>query len=204
MNPWRTILLRARPGLITLTCAIAISLAMVFGSNYVEGNLHKDLQQSRNQASAQRTSLEAKQQDLLYIEAHIDEFRTLKKQGLLSMPDREGWVEQLLAAQKQLKIPETLVYALPPAVPMSNGTSGASGAETEAAPDAPLIHDLEINLRDIHEEELLALLQEFQARIHDRFRLQSCRLFNPISSGLSAQCTLRFFTLPPAPGAGNS
>lgn len=207
-KPWRTILQRARLSLIVLASAIALSLAMVLGSGHVRDGMQRTLMQSRAQTSAQQAGLVEKQQDLAYVETHIGAFRTLRKQGLLSTPDRENWAEQLLAARRHLGLPDTLTFLLPPAAgaePKADGatggeeTGGGGGGDGDGAGDgAVLTHDLQIELRDIHEEELLALLREFQTRIDDRFRVQSCRLSGPSESGLTAQCTLRFFTLPPA------
>ncbi len=199
-KPLRTILQRARLSLIVLASAIVLSLAIVFGSAHVRDDMQQTLMQSRAQTSAQQAGLAEKQQDLAYIEAHIGQFMTLRKQGLLSSPDRENWAEQLLAARRHLGLPDTLTFSLPPAATMSGeAAAGGEPAAEEATSSAGgvLIHDLQIEMRDIHEEELLALLREFQARIADRFRVQSCRLSAPSASGLTAQCTLRFFTLPP-------
>lgn len=205
MSPWRTILRNTRSSLFILGCAIAIALLLAFGSGQFAVGMQRDLAQSRQQVHAQQGLLVARQDDLAYLEAHIGEYRQLAKQGLMSAPDRENWIDQLLAAQKKLGLPETLFYALPPAVPLTQAGADAPPATAEPAeanPDAPLVHDLGIHLRDVHEGELLALLREFQARIHDRFRVQACRLFNPTDDGLNVECTLRFFTLPtPKPAA---
>ena len=100
MNPWRIIIKRSRVSLGILACAIALSLAMYFGSSHVGDSLHQELLQSRSQINAQRSLLASKQQDLDYLTAHIAQFHALRKMGLLSTPDREGWVEQLLVSQK--------------------------------------------------------------------------------------------------------
>lgn len=209
MNPWRTIFRDARGSLIVLAVAIGIALALAFGSGHLESSLNAELRQGRNQTSSLQATLAGKQQDLAYLEAHIDEFRTLKQQGLLSAPQRETWIEQLLAARQQLGLPDTLAYSLPPPMPMTEGEAGSSapGEAGVDGPDVPLAHDIEINLRDIHEGELLALLKAFRHGTHDHFRVQSCRLGSPAPTGLTAQCTLRSFTLPPpaaATGGGAS
>lgn len=209
MNPWRTILLHARPGLITLGGAIVIALVLAIGSGYLKTKLRAELEPDQGKTRELRATLDARQADLTYVETHIALFRTLQKQGLTSPPDREGWVEHLLAARRDLRLPDNLLYALPPPKPIgsdaSEGAPAASGGEPgEVAPDTPLSYDLEISLRDIHEAELLALFKRLQNALHERFRVQSCRLSSPAPTGLRAECTLRFFTLPAAPSTPDS
>jgi hypothetical protein len=72
---------------------------------------------------------------------------------------------------------------------------------TEADPagdtsTSAMTHDLEFELKDIHEGDLLKLLHHFRDKAHGRFRIQSCTLANPSATGLFAKCTLRFFSLP--------
>ncbi len=199
MKPWRTILRRARLSLIILAGAIVFSLTLVFGSEYIHNSMREGLMQQHAQTSAQQAALAEKNQDLDYIKTHIGQFRLLREQGLLSTPDRENWAEQLLAARQHLRLPDTLTYALPPAASLTSAattTEPATATDGMNSSDGVMIHDLEISMRDIQEEELLALLQEFQTRIKDHFRVQFCRLSAPIETGLSAQCQLRFFTLP--------
>jgi hypothetical protein len=59
----------------------------------------------------------------------------------------------------------------------------------------PEFHDLEIAISGIHEEELLLLLKDYQTRVKGRFRVNTCSLTDRSEAGLSAHCTLRFFTL---------
>jgi ABC-type multidrug transport system fused ATPase/permease subunit len=208
----RLILRRARISLIALGCAILLTTALIFGSSQLASEQQQLLQQENGRTGERLGQIAIRQADLEDIEQQSKEFRRLQKQGLLDAPDREFWVEQLLAAQKQLALPETLVYALQPPQPLipaasateATGSSAAS-IEAPADPAAPLFHDLEIKLRDIHEGELLALLSRLHQQMNGRFRVQACRLANPTANGLSAECTLRFFTLPtPAPQLADS
>lgn len=213
MSHWIPVIRHARGSLFILACATALGGGLIYGSSYFDESLFGTFAQHRNQSKAKRAGLAEKQQQLAYLEAHIEQFRAIEAQGLLGVADREEWVQQLLASRKQLGLPDTLVYTLKQPAPMTGGSSaGQSGTpaapvsglaarisrQPAAAPktEAPMMHDLEIELRDIHEEELLALLQDFQSRIRNRFRVQSCQLTTPVASGLSAQCTLRFFSLP--------
>jgi hypothetical protein len=62
----------------------------------------------------------------------------------------------------------------------------------------PSYHDLEFELSKVQEEELLLLLSNYQAHVKGRFRVNSCKLLSRTETGLTALCTLRFFTLPDA------
>lgn len=201
MNASRIILQQARPALIVLASALLLGLALVIGSHYATEQQHETLQQQQQQTTQLQDSLSSRQAALKYIESHITRYRTLVQQGLLRSPDRENWAENLLATHKALQLPETLTYVLPPPQPMTHPDTVAApattGTETSPAADAPLIHDIQLTLNNIHEVELLSFLQRFQATLPERFRVQSCQLHTPSARGLTAECVLRFFTLPP-------
>lgn len=202
MIPALSIFKRARRPLNVLGAAIFLSLTVVFGSIYGRDTLRKNLVQSRIQLGALQPNLTAKQQDFLYIRAHIEQFRTFRAQGLVGRADREGWVEQLVASREQLKSADTFSYILKPPQAMTDVVTPDSAAVVN--PDATATHDLDFELKGVHEVELLDLLQDYQTRVHGRFRVQSCRFSEPAQTGLLAQCTLRFFNLPEAakpPGA---
>lgn len=202
MSPWQTVVNRARTPLFVLTGALGLGLVLVFGSGYLRDRLRDDLLQSRKQLSAQQASLAERERDLINVETYNEQFRALQRQGLVGAPDREDWVEQLLASSKRLGLPGNLAYTLHPPVPMSDGTpadqTGANAAQEN--PNAVLVHDLDFELRDIHEEELLDLLHDYKNRVHGRFRVQACKLDSPAREGLAVRCTLRFFTLPQPAG----
>ncbi len=200
MKHWQPILQRARIQLIILASVVSVALIAYFGSRHVLQQLGQSLAEEQGQAAAQQASLTEKEQNLANIRANIGKFRTLEQQGLIGPPDREDWVEKLVAARKQLGLPETLTYTLKPPVPLGAASPPPAGTPETAKPssDTPLTHDLEFEIRDVHEEELLALLENFKAKVHGRFRQQSCRLAEPGANGLTARCVLRFFTLPQA------
>ncbi len=97
-------------------------------------------------------------------------------------------VDQLLAAHQRSGLrADTLEYTLQVAKPLG----------AEVALTGPMFHDLDFVLRDVHETEVLSLLQDYQARVQGRFRVDACSLSERSETGLSARCTLRFFTLSP-------
>lgn len=204
MNPLMPIFKRARRPINVLAVAILLALTLVFGSIYGRDSLRKSVAQSRSQLSAQRPNLTAKQQDLRNVQAHIAEFRAFRAQGLVGRADREGWVEQLVQSREQLKLPDTLSYVLKPPQALADAATPDPAAAPAPSADAPATHDLDFELKAIHEQELLAFLHDYRTRVHGRFRVQSCRFSEPAETGLVAQCTLRFFSLPEAakpPGA---
>lgn len=198
MNDWLPILRRARTPLLVLAGTAVLGAALFFGSRHVLDQLEQGLAEAQAQSGVQQAALAEKERDLAGTEANLGLFRTLQQQGLVGIAEREAWVEQLLASRRDLGLPETLTYTLKPPAPLGTDPAAAtSAAPTPAAADAPMAHDLEFEIRDIHEAELLALLDTYRAKVRGRFRTQSCRLSEPAPSGLAARCVLRFFTLAP-------
>ncbi len=206
MTPERAIFQHSRRPLNILAGAIFLSLTLVFGSIYVRDALKEDIARHQGQLAAQRSSLTSKQLDLQNIRTHIVRFRSLKQQGLVGAADREGWVEQLAASRTSLNAGTALVYTLH--APRTQAAAAAAdlpiAAQATADPplanaDAAMVHDLDFELDGAHEGELLALLQDYKAKVRGSFRVQTCRLGSPTPTGLLAQCTLRFFNLPETP-----
>lgn len=201
MIPWRDILAAARGSLILLGSVLLTTLlAMAFGAHAVS-TLRSEQQQQKNRIADLQRSLQDKRQAQDFLLRHAEAFRRLAARGMLREPDRDHWIGQLLAAHRQLDLPPTLKYTLPPPRPAAADTSTAASTSTSASASSPAgttwLHDLEFSLENIHEEELLALIDRFGNSIADPFRIQHCRLSQARAEGLSAQCTLRFFSLLP-------
>ena len=202
MNSALPIFQRTRRPLNILAGVIFITLSLVFGSIYLRDMLKKNLARSQAELNAQQGVLADKQVDLSNIRKHIDQFRVLKQQGLVGNADREGWVEQLVASWTKLRVGEPLNYNLNPPRPVSDAAATPDqqvpdpAANAGASPDVAMMHDLDIEMRGIQEQELVRLLRDFRDKVNGRFRLQSCHLSDPSAAGLVAQCTLRFFNLP--------
>lgn len=206
MSDWKTIALLARRSLIVLAAALAIGVALYAGSRFFKDRMRVELAQAQELESASQASLSEKQADLANLQTKINRFNLLRQQGMVGVADREGWVEQLVASHQRTGLPNTLIYTLqaPKPLPMPGGAVAGAEAPVPVAPadsgtgspPDPLFHDLDIELAGIHEEELLALLRDYQAQVKGRFRVNACTLSARTESGLSARCTLRFFTLP--------
>lgn len=201
MKDWLPVFKLARKSLLVLAGILIFSLSLYFGSDHIRKLLTANLGNKQAQLAAEQENLTQKQKDLDNIQSHIEQFRKLQQKGLIGAARREDWVEQLIASRKQLGLPDTLAYTLKQPIPLRDGATAEDTAATTtpASPDAALAHNLEFELRNIHEEELLALLKTYESKVLGRFRVQSCRIAEPSAAGLFAQCTLRFFTLPQKP-----
>jgi hypothetical protein len=195
VNPWKSIALQARRQLLWFGIAFTLVILLVIASHYFRNSLQRGVDQDEGLLVAQTANLAAKQTDLDNIQTHIQEFRSLKERGLVGNGDREGWVEQLVATRTTLRLPDSLTYTLNPDRSISDNTKEAA-VDPPAATNTARAHDLDFEFKEIHENELLKLLQQYQSKVHGRFRIQSCALTSPGPQGLFIKCTLRFFTLP--------
>jgi hypothetical protein len=208
MSDFQTILRLARRSLLVLGGSLLVALATYLASGYFKDRLQTQLTTAQQTANTQQASLSEKQTDLANLQTEIDRFNQLRQEGLVGAPDREGWTEQLVASRVRLGLPPTLLYTLQPPQPLAQqdsaiAPSAANVDGTAAVAVGPQFHDLDLAMTDIQEEELLALLRDYRAHVKGHFRVNLCTLSTPTPTGLSARCTLRFFTLPdakPAPG----
>lgn len=207
MSEFQTILHLARRSLLLLGGSLLAALALYLASGYAKNHLQTQLTTTQQTANAQQASLSEKQTDLTNLQAEIDRFNQLRQAGVVGTPDREGWAEQLIASRERMGLPPTLFYTLQAPQPLAQQDSGAAPTAVASIDAAsvvgPQFHDLDLTLTNLQEEELLALLQDYRAHVKGHFRVNTCTLSTPTPTGLSARCTLRFFTLPdvkPAPG----
>ena len=207
MSDLKVILLESKVGLSAFAAALLVGAATIAASLAFRDQTLNALAAARQAEESTKSVTEQKDQSLKRLTSEIEHYRILEKKGLIGVPDRTGWTEQFLASQKQLAIPDSLTYTLQPPKPLADQENAAASAVEPANPDAPkpaapLIHDLEFTLTGTHEAEVLKLIQDYQARVNGRFRINNCTFGNPTPKGMSANCTLRFFTLtevkPPA------
>lgn len=203
---WKSIFADARLALLILGACTLIAGALAFGSGYALARLEQTLAQANNGQAAQETALAEKIRDLADIEKHLPEFRKLIVGGMMGNGEREGWVEQLLASQQGLGLPSTLKYTLsPPRAYTANDDAPESGAPAADAPPPPgggiMTHDLLIELSDVHEADVLNLLEAYRRDVKGQFRLQALELSLAGENGLAVRCVLRFFTFSEAPPA---
>lgn len=195
MNAWAPVFSRSRRSLIALAVVVLLSAALVYGLGLLADNQRQTLTALQGSLQAEQAALEVRQNDLVNVRTHIKSYERLIEQGLVGTPDRAQWVEQLQASHQRLGLPGRVSLQLQAAKPLA-----ANDAEPPSDPNAPPIvpqtHDLQFDIRDVHEEELLALLQDYRDSVKARFRVDACHLRDPTDTGLSVSCTLRFVTIP--------
>ncbi len=206
MNEWKPILILARPSLISMVLMLLIAFAVLMGVRYIESGFKKSMVQMQSEFASRQAQISSKKQDIENIENHIQRYDALKVQGLVGDPDRAIWVEQMQESFKSMKLKVPYKIELSTAKPIASGSDTAS--ETGGTYQ-PLMHDMVLEIKDVHEGELLLLINDYKARVKGRFRLENCRLYEPKAQGLEVQCVLRFITIPSSmkidiiPMAGN-
>lgn len=200
MNAWKPVVLGARSSVLTLVLVLGACAATVAGLNYWVGELQNTLTQVQRRYQEQQTQLSAKQEDLRNVREHIQRFETLRAQGLLGSPERTQWVEQLQTSYQELGLPGRIVYQLQAPVLLGAGAAPpiAGAPPIEGAPGTTpiLSHDLTLELRDVHEGDVLTLLQNYRNQVKGRFRVNACALQDAKETGLKARCVLRFISVP--------
>lgn len=204
MNHWRTIARLLRRSLITLALALLALLVLYVATFMVKDQMQTQSVQKQQEESALQASLLTQRADLVSLQSSTGRFNLLRQQGLLDQADRAAWAEQLVASSQRAGVPQgALSYTMLAPKPLADDAFSTADA---AAPTTtgPLIYDLQFELKNSHEEELLALLHDYRAHVKGLFRVQACSLENRTEQGLLARCTLRFFNLladQPAPAA---
>ncbi len=197
MNAWKPVLAGARGSLLALLLVFVLCGGAVAGLNYWVGSLQNTLTQVQGLHQEQQTQLATKKEDLHNVRDHIQRFEILRAQGLLGVPERTLWVEQLQTNYQDLGLPGRIAYQLQAPVPLGGGAVPTDAAA--ANPTQALAHDLKFELREVHEVDLLNLIQNYRDQVKGRFRVNACTLQDPKETGLTAQCVLRFISVPIAP-----
>jgi hypothetical protein len=199
MNTLIKIAFLAKRSLIVMAIAFALAIGLYFSLDIYKTELTSEVTRLLQAEGTGKTAWSKKQADLKNLKAHMNEYNKLSTEGLIGVADRSGWVEQLVLSRDSLDLPDTLTYTLQSPKPYTakNGPAAKSvpgGSDAEAI-GAPQFHDLVFSIKGIHEEELLAFLHDYRAKVKGRFRVNTCTLSDRTAEGLSADCTLRFFTL---------
>jgi len=210
MNEFKPVLLLARKSLIALAAVVLLCVIAVVGLGQLADKLQTTLAQQQAALQDQQALLVSKQTDLANVREHIASYQALRDQGLVGEPDRALWVEQLQSSHSKAQLPDGLSVQLQ--APKQLVGSGAPPAgEPDPAQPEPLMHDLQFELRNVVESEVFSLVRDFRAQTKGRFRVNACKLFEARDTGLTAQCVMRFITVPagvpaavlPQPGAAS-
>lgn len=194
MKAWQPIFRLARKSLLVLGIVVLLSAAVVAGLEYWATRVKAALTQLQASEQTQQDQLTTKQNDLLNMRDHIKRFEILRGQGMLGLPDRAQWVEQLQASYAAIGFGGRIAYQLQAPQPLVNATAQASAGDGEVI--QPQFHDLKMELRQAHETDLVNLITNYRATVKGRFRLQSCALDGAKEDGLNANCVLRFVSVP--------
>lgn len=209
MSDWSPIVVAAKRSLIALGVVAVGSAAAVFALQTWADTLKRQVAEMEAAVQSQRGQLAAKQEDLRNVRSHIKRFNALRSQGLVGDQDRALWVEELQASYGRLGLATPLSYRLQIPTRVANTNAGAAvtapgltAAPTEGASTESQFHDLQFEVRDLQEEELIRFIQDYRSHVVGRFRVNNCSFLEPKDTGMTAQCVLRFVTIPePKPAA---
>jgi hypothetical protein len=195
MTQWRRVLTLAKRDLIAFFLCVILGTSAVLGLKTVADNLKSGVEAQQAALQEQQSQLVIKQDDLTNVRAHIKSYELLRQKGLVGEPDRAAWVEQLQSTYAALGLQGQIAVQLQAPVPLPAGDPTAA---TEGAPTAPLVHEMQFEMRESLETEVLGLIQKYREQVKGRFRVNSCKWFEPKDTGLTAQCVLRFVSIPAA------
>ena len=200
MTGWKSIFLAARRSLVALGVLALLCTAGLVALYALADSLATQVAQLGSAVQDQRGQLAQKQENLRNVRSHIERYERLRSQGLVGAPDRAQWVEELLASHARLGLTLPLIYQLqvPKTVVEANAaaTAATAAVSIDGTSEEPLAHDLQFELRDVHEGDVMRLIQDFRSHVKGRFRVNSCTFAEPRASGMRAQCVLRFVTVP--------
>lgn len=194
MKEWQPVFVLARNSLIVFAVVLVAVIALVMLTQQYANNLANVFTQTQSELQNNQTILQSKAADLQNMENQIKRYEALKAQGLVGEPQRSLWVEDLKNAQIDLKLPDTMGVDLQVSKSLVMQENAVADPEGETV--QPLMHDLVVNLNDVHEVELLNLIEHYKKRVKGRFRLNECKFSNTKETGMDARCVLRFVTMP--------
>lgn len=198
---WREL----RGALALFMATVLIGAGLLGGSHYFESRMKARYEAQKRQLNLVRSNYYTVDEEERLIEAYLPKYRALREQGIIGDEQRLSWVEALGDASARIKLP-SLSYEISPRRPY--------------APDLPLdtgafqVYASEMNLRIglLHEGDLPALLQMLDRNATGLYSVSECRLSRnadtfrlaPMAENVTAQCTLRWYTiaLPDREGIG--
>lgn len=207
MSALRLLLNKENFPLIRRTVLLALAALLLAGALYAGARWTADwaarehMHASAALAQAEDELAQARQSQS-ELQGNLARYRALADSGFVGEGDRLAWTEALVAAQRELGLPE-LQFELAARQPLVEAPAAAPvfGPSAPAPMHGPQAHDLRFAIAGIHEGELLALIAAVQARGLGHFRVEDCRLRrSEPDRGLDVDCTLRWITWLPAPG----
>lgn len=176
--------------ILLLLCGIAGALAWATERNARQALLERD----RASESKQRSDMRLRQfrSDELDIKERSQLLQHLQASGILGEERRLDWTEQLGNTQRELRIPGMKYEFAPQTALLPNGTAGYAWFNSP----------LRLQLRLVHEVDLLNFLDRLQREAKALVIVRSCKLALPpaltndqeASAALDADCELDWLT----------
>ena len=185
---------------VALLAALLIGLAVSL-SIWVSGDTRK-AQSERDAAAARKSEIERRLSQVRTeeqeIKARTEQYRQMELAGVIGQEKRLEWTELLRDLQHQLRLPG-MSYEFGPQVALDALPDTAYGFYSS---------QLKIQLRLLHEEDLLNFIARLQHEAKALVLLRNCKVARlaPAAAGnsaarLSAECTMEWITLRRASGA---
>jgi hypothetical protein len=176
--------------ILLLLCGIAGALAWATERNARQALLERDLASESKQRSDMR--LRQFRSDELDIKERSQLLQHLQASGILGEERRLDWTEQLGNTQRELRIPGMKYEFAPQTALPTNGNAGYAWFNSP----------LRLQLRLVHEVDLLNFLDRLQREAKALVIVRSCKLALPpaltndqeASAALDADCELDWLT----------
>ena len=185
---------------VALLAAILIALAAAAGL-WTSAGAHK-AQVERDAAAARKSEVERRlarvRTEEQEIKTRTQQFQQMDQAGIIGQEKRLDWTELLRDLQQQLRLPG-MSYEFGAQVPLETTTD--TGYAYHSSP-------LKIQLRLLHEEDLLNFINRLQREAKAMVLVRGCKLVRPPATNsaggagqLNADCTMEWVTLRRATGA---
>ena len=187
---------------VALLAAILIALATAAGLWTSAGA--RKAQVERDAAAARKSEVERRlarvRTEEQEIKTRTQQFQQMDQAGIIGQEKRLDWTELLRDLQQQLRLPG-MSYEFGAQVPLETTTD--TGYAYHSSP-------LKIQLRLLHEEDLLNFINRLQREAKAMVLVRGCKLVRPPATNsaggavqLNAECTMEWVTLRRATGAQN-
>jgi hypothetical protein len=183
---------------VALLAVILIALAIAAGLWTSAGA--RKAQSERDAAAARNAEVERRlarvRTEEQEIKARTQQFQQMEQAGIIGQEKRLDWTELLRDLQHQLRLPG-ISYEFGPQVPLETTTD--TGYAYHSSP-------LKIQLRLLHEEDLLNFINRLQREAKAMILVRGCKLIrSPAANSaggaqLNAECTMEWITLRRATG----
>jgi hypothetical protein len=184
---------------VALLAALLIGAAIALGI-WISGDTRK-AQAERDTAAARKSEVERRLSQVRTeeqeIKARTEEYRQMELAGIIGPEKRLDWTELLRDLQHQLRLPG-MSYEFGPQVALETQPDATYGFHTS---------QLRVQLRLLHEEDLLNFIARLQREAKALVLLRNCKVARlaPAAAGssparLSAECTMEWVTLRRASG----